>query len=353
MRLDSARNAKVEIFRSAFDYAEEPRAFAESAVPLFVPREVLTESRTHVERDPRMEVAVGIAPPNEARGGRAEPEGYQIVLLAQDEAMMNSPLVEQAQRISKGEARVVYTGRVMAQSHWQPPRHRPLRPGVSIGHHGITAGTLGGFVETEDGLRILSNNHVLADVNRGSRGDDILQAGAYDGGARPADICGALADFQPIGFGAGAINFMDAALATIAGGTATDIAYPTSAAPSPIRGVKTAELEPEDEVFKVGRTTGLTRGRVFAVEVDQLIVNMGEPHAPLRARFDAQFQIYSDNGHFSRGGDSGSLIVDTEGNVAGLLFAGSDRGGPTGYGLTSANPIGPVLSRFGATIWTG
>lgn len=46
---------------------------------------------------------------------------------------------------------------------------RPQPCGVSIGHHAITAGTLGCLVRRandEDGVYILSNNHVLADCDR-------------------------------------------------------------------------------------------------------------------------------------------------------------------------------------------
>ncbi len=62
-------------------------------------------------------------------------------------------------------------------------------------------------------------------------------------------------------------------------------------------------------------------------------------------------QIIIEPGDFSAGGDSGSLIVvDGKGpskaddrKPVGLLFAGSAF-------ITVANPIGPVLSRFGVTI---
>ena len=41
-------------------------------------------------------------------------------------------------------------------------RVRPLRPGLSVAHPTVTAGTLGGFVRVGGRLAILSNNHVLA-----------------------------------------------------------------------------------------------------------------------------------------------------------------------------------------------
>ena len=60
---------------------------------------------------------------------------------------------------------------------------RPLRPGLSVAHPSVTAGTLGGFVRTGGGLAILSNNHVLAASDAAALGDAVLQPGPADGGA--------------------------------------------------------------------------------------------------------------------------------------------------------------------------
>ena len=79
---------------------------------------------------------------------------------------------------------------------------RPARPGVSIGHYNITAGTFGCLVKRGSDVFILSNNHVLADVNQGKPGDAILQPGPYDGGTS-ADKIAELAEFIPIDFGTG------------------------------------------------------------------------------------------------------------------------------------------------------
>ncbi|MDD4568612.1 MAG: hypothetical protein PHE70_00580 [Tepidanaerobacteraceae bacterium] len=83
-------------------------------------------------------------------------------------------------------------------------RARPAKPGMSIGHHKITAGTFGALVKdqkTGDYL-ILSNNHVLANATDGydgksSIGDAILQPGAHDGGTS-SDVIAYLERFAPI-----------------------------------------------------------------------------------------------------------------------------------------------------------
>ena len=75
---------------------------------------------------------------------------------------------------------------------------RPAVGGISIGHHDITAGTFGCVVVTKEGDRvILSNNHVLANSNKGEIGDAILQPGPHDGGTLTQKI-GTLAAFVPI-----------------------------------------------------------------------------------------------------------------------------------------------------------
>ena len=101
-----------------------------------------------------------------------------------------------------------------------------------------------------------------------------------------------------------------------------------------LRGVRTTPLDEGEPLYKIGRTTGYTRGRVSAIEVDDLIVgyDMGD------LSFNGQFMIEPrDKEPFSLGGDSGSLIFDRQRMAVGLLFAGND------VDATFASPIGSVL----------
>ena len=75
-----------------------------------------------------------------------------------------------------------------------------MKAGISIAHEDVTAGTLGWYCEKDDRLLVLSNNHVLANENKGDKGDPILQPGPHDGGQKPEDVCGELFDFVPIRF---------------------------------------------------------------------------------------------------------------------------------------------------------
>lgn len=96
---------------------------------------------------------------------------------------------------------VVEVGTIRAQNTGPRDRWRPvIPPGVSIGHYRVTAGTLGAIVRdrlTGEYL-ILSNNHVLANSNDASIGDNILQPGATDRGVNPSDVVARLERFTPL-----------------------------------------------------------------------------------------------------------------------------------------------------------
>jgi hypothetical protein len=104
--------------------------------------------------------------------------------------------------------------------------------------------------------------------------------------------------------------------------------------------VRVTDLPEKATVYKVGRTTGQTKGRVTAFDVDNIQVQYDMGYL----RFDGQIEIEgSGTKPFSKGGDSGSLIVDDRVRAVGLLFAGGTVGGSNGKGLTYANPIENVL----------
>jgi hypothetical protein len=212
--------------------------------------------------------------------------------------------------------------------------------GGSVGHYTITAGTLGCFVRRRAGDRdevfVLSNNHVLADENRGTHGDAVIQPGRFDGGRRGRDTIGSLAKFERLR--PQSVNYIDAALSTISpklGFQPRRIANLGN-----LQGPASQPLFDGDQVAKVGRTTGLRRGRVTAFEVDNVVVEFDIGNL----RFDNQIEIEGEgNRSFSDGGDSGSLIVNDALEGAALLFAGGDQGGSNGQGLTYANPLPAVL----------
>ncbi len=275
-------------------------------------------------------LALGVAP--------REAGQFALAVRVQHRALEQSREVELIRRAAKGEVDVRYIGEVRKRAVlWYQSRLRPLRIGGSVGHFKITAGTLGGFVRPRGGgpLALLSNNHVLANENRGKRGDPVLQPGSFDGGANPADVVAQLAAFvrlKRVGK-----NFVDCATAVLQTDVEADETKLTGL--GKLRGLGDVFVDEGTRVAKLGRTTGLTRGRVTVFELDNVIV--GFDIGPLR--FDNQIEIEgSGTEPFSAGGDSGSLIIADRRGVA-LLFAGSDQGGANGQGLTYANPLHAVL----------
>lgn len=229
---------------------------------------------------------------------------------------------------------------VAALAAGETRRARPLRPGISIAHTRVTAGTLGGFARFDGVLHALSNHHVLVGDD-GQLGDDIVQPGPYDGGVAPEDRVGQLAHAVELRRGEPAAA--DAALAVL-DDDVVDTSYPGG----PLAGI--GEVEGGELVEKLGRTTGHTRGRVSAIELDDVLVGFGGSLGTLS--FDGQIEVEGAGAEsFSRGGDSGSLVYRADERTAiGLLFAGSETGGANGLGLTYLNPIGVVLEALGATL---
>jgi PKD repeat protein len=236
----------------------------------------------------------------------------------------------------------VVTGKIYALADTTVRFDRPVPTGVSTGHPNITAGTIACRVKDGSGnVYALSNNHVYANENRASIGDNVLQPGTYDGGINPDDAIGTLYEFEPIVFGMWGVNIIDAAIALCSTGTLDN------GTPEDGYGIPSSTTLPVSEgllgqaVQKYGRTTGLTTGNVTGINGAFLV------------RYSRSYAIFYDQitievTGFSAGGDSGSLIVtnDDSKNPVGLLFAGSDT-------LTIANPINAVLNRFNVTVDDG
>ncbi|MBE3582600.1 MAG: hypothetical protein IMX01_00620 [Limnochordaceae bacterium] len=231
---------------------------------------------------------------------------------------------------------------------------RPAPPGVSLGHYLVTAGTFGAVVERQGVRYILSNNHVLANASNGRdgrarRGDAILQPGTYDGGVTGADTIARLVEFAPLlsvndpvslspllrglqrilaAFGLRLasnevpVNTVDAALAAPVN---PDDISPEILGIGRVTGVARPNLG--ERVFKSGRSSGVTSGRLLGLDV-RMEVGYGEQSA----EFEHQF-LFS---RLSEPGDSGALIVNERREAVALLFAGSDK-------ATLGNPIQTVM----------
>ena len=323
MHLDSARELKQQALKQVLN---PMLAKAPQVLGLAMPATSMKVLKTA----PRL-MAIGVAP--------AGKDQFKLAIRIQRRQLAAAPEVARLRDIARGEVDVRFIGRVHKRAvPWYRARQRPLVIGCSVAHYDVTAGTLGAFVRVagkRDEICILSNNHVLANENDATRGDAILQPGPYDAGRRARDQVATLERF--VRLRTSRPNLVDAAIARLQPGVewkAADLhdLGKLGAASDPV--------EAGARVAKLGRTTGLTRGRVTAFELDDVVVgydigNIG---------FDDQIEIEGTGSEpFSDGGDSGSLIVDAARRAVGLLFAGSDMGGRNGKGLTYANPIAPVL----------
>lgn len=340
MQLASIVALKGELL-TGFELLPPPRVVARTRRLEFTPAG--TRSAT---------LALGVA------AGRTNHDYSLGVRIVMANSTQSQRLADEIRKRTHGECDVRIVPRVSAQARWRPSstwfrrRRRPLMPGLSIGHvNAEMAGTLGAIVEDDAAYYLLSNNHVIADVNRSRKGDPIIQQGRLDLGRKPHvdDIVATLTRFKPISFARR--NYVDVAAAKIE----HDVEFWSGWNPAIDARLTGARRLTEDdvnsrlEVVKVGRTTGLTRGRVTMVALDGLDVDMGDSGVPQYARFYDQVEIIGIRRPFSDAGDSGSLIVDARSQKAvALLFAGGLD--TAGRSSTYANPLDRVLSSLGVQL---
>ena len=268
------------------------------------------------------------------------------------------------QMVGSVKTDVLPVGIFRAQQGGERDRHRPAMPGISCGHIEVTAGTFGCLVRRGSQVFILSNNHVLANTNKGSKGDAIIQPGEYDGGTI-ADKIAELEEWVPLRMGAEESDCPWAKVVTqvlnlVASATGSssrlkamreqpaentvDCAIARPLSPDLIRpdilgigipqGVRQGTLGMS--VQKTGRTTGHTTGTINQADVTVQVDYQGET-----VTFVNQFMATG----MSAGGDSGSAVLDMDGNVIGLLFAGSGV-------ATLINPIQAVLQALNVDVVT-
>jgi len=189
-------------------------------------------------------------------------------------------------------------------------RWRPVPQGVSCGHVQISAGTESFLLKDKDGnIYSASNNHVKADVNKGEKGDSIIQPGSADGGSPPQDTTGTLAGYVKV-----------------EDGVTVDLAWekPTKAEfENKLLGIgqpKGDVYDPQvgDKIVKSGRTSGVTHGKVK------------KTHATVKVRYGKNKVVKLKRQVISTKmlspGDSGSACLEENSHRPALLgFAGSNK----------------------------
>ena len=210
-------------------------------------------------------------------------------------------------------------------------------------------GTLGSLVNINGAQYILSNHHVFeSDIVSGGNsrvatdGDPVIQPGLIDVACNAANAQNVATLVKSSSLPG---SNVDASIAQVV----EDMVSPVGA----ILEIGTISADTvgaslNQPVKKSGRTTKLTRSKITGLNATVSVAYDNEcaGGAAFTKTFTVQIIIGNRASKFIAGGDSGSLMVEditTNPRSVGLLFAGSST-------LAVANPIGEVLSFFGAAL---
>lgn len=221
--------------------------------------------------------------------------------------------------------------------------------GYDLANGYCCGGTLGSLIQINGTQYILSNYHVFeSDIVSGGNGitsatgDPIIQPGLIDVGCSAANAQNSATLLKESSL---PNSNVDASIAqALPGMIRTDGAILEIGTISS----STVGASLKQAVKKSGRTTGLSRSTVSGLNATVSVAYDNEcaGGAAFSKTFTGQIIINNKGSKFLAGGDSGSLMVEdasTNPGAVGLLFAGSRT-------LAVANPIGEVLSFFGATM---
>ena len=232
------------------------------------------------------------------------------------------------------------------------------------------SGTLGALLQDSSGRQyLLSNNHVLARSDHAAIGDTIVQPGLIDNnctpnGGGPGTVpVATLSAWLPL---RSPQTNADAAIAQIAshtvdtsgnilelGGRQPDGSLAAGPPGVSSSGGKGENATLQLRIAKSGRTTGLTCGRVTALNLDVSVDyyhDCAETRPYLTKTFTNQIAVSGDR--FSDAGDSGALIVDTaNAEPIGLFFAGGIDAAGVSHGI--ASPAPDVLNELAGQMTDG
>jgi hypothetical protein len=255
------------------------------------------------------------------------------------------PLLAQGQGQGRGNGGGVTSDAAKKPANHKARQPRPILLGVSGGNATDIAngfccsGTLGALVTDGATQYILSASHIFDDdKTKLVTGNPVDQAGLVDVNCvdNPADYVANVSIESSIN--ANAQSAVDASIAQVIPGNVSatggilEIGTISSA---------TTPAFMNQLVKKSGRTTGLSRSRISAVNAT---VNVGYTFncggAQFTTMYTGQIIVSNKGSNFIAAGDSGSLMVEdvaTNPRAVGLLYAGSSS-------IAVANPISDVLT---------
>jgi hypothetical protein len=232
----------------------------------------------------------------------------------------------------------------------------PCGSSVSVSNS-MTTGTMGCLLRDRGGrLQGLSANHVTGSCLMTPHGMPITAPGLIDISAsgmdpftigRHTDARGWMAGLQEYvdvaqNRDASIFHILDPDRVTSRQGAAFD---------TPALVADPDELTSKMRVRKVGRSTGLTTGRIHAI-ADEVVIEIHKRGVPDQVPFTDLVAIQgSDGGPFAEQGDSGALVVGegASGEVAiGIIVAVAADGS-----LTYVAALRPLLAEFGCELVSG
>ena len=272
---------------------------------------------------------------------------FKIKLLVEDGD--DSWALNEAQRIKNDVPdafAVGVVGRAFSAKHEEKKKFQagaPLAPGFSIGHINGWPGTLGVLVQSneEDGLctGFVSASHVLS-LNgeaRGDKNDVVIYPAWPDDERMSVHRVGLLRAFNYLAYyqnDDSPYNLYDVALVQLDESikvSGNQVPDPNRINPEDPAGSKITlqEVKPADmlwehlgeAVYKVGRTTGFTKGILDVVNIAGQAIDIGDKTYIYNDIAAVKF----DETPFSRPGDSGSVVYTADGKALGLIIGGSQE----------------------------
>ena len=235
---------------------------------------------------------------------------YQELLKASPEPQTDASSEELMQKLRrKLIPKTVSVLNTAKELHVQE-RIRPVSPGMSVSSVRSTAGTICCVVvDSAENRYILSAYHAFL----GEPGDEVLQPGVFDRGSRD-DVIASV--FRVNSDKSGTIALLNSNVPV----------SPEVPGIGKIKGI--GSVLPGDRLRMVGRTSGLTEGKVIQVGAS-VRINIGSGEVPL-------FKGLIVTTGMSAGGDSGAPVLNDSNELIGMVFGGSTTN-------TIVLPIKPLL----------
>ena len=233
-------------------------------------------------------------------------------------------------------------------------KYRPMPGGVSGSHPDVTSGTINPFKPSEI-MYLISNKHVTA-PDGADLGDQTWQPGSFYGGG-PADTVGHIIDIVPVHYAGDSdcliMRAIIKGLNFLARGLGSSSTIP-NAISTPMNKVDVALSKPIDEkdileeILGIGKPAGFNFNEVtIGAAVKKSGATSEVTHGTIlgsggvaTVNYGDKVAVFTDQiftTAIASPGDSGSLVLNSENEIIGLLFAGSDT-------LTIVNKISNVLA---------